>query len=98
MKFLVSSRLPIDRPAPEDFAGVLQACREYIDTALAEGRLDCVYMYIDGRKSILIANADSHEELLHWLLAHPAYPDWEWEAHPLSDVHHFLDTLMAGLS
>jgi hypothetical protein len=97
MKFLMLSKLLLEVPPPEDFPGVIQAAKEYLNTAVAEGWLDCIYMYADGRQAVLIANADSHEELCDWLQANPAYPNWDYEIHPLVDLNHYLDTITAGM-
>ena len=98
MKFLMLSELLTEVPPPEDLSAVLQAAREYINDALAEGRLDCIYMYASGRQGVLIINAESHEEVCDWLQAHPAYPNWDFEIHPLVGIDHFLDAILEGLT
>jgi muconolactone delta-isomerase len=94
MKFLMLSTLLTEVPPPEDFPAAIQAVREYLDAALVEGTLDCIYMFANGRESVLIANADSHEELCDWLQRNPAYPYWDYEIRPLVNLHHYLDTLV----
>ena len=54
-------------------------------------------MFASGRQSVLIANAESHEELCGWLQAHPSYPFWDFEIHPLVEVNFFLDRVTGGL-
>ena len=93
MKFLMYAKLLMGAPQPEDLGATIQAAREYLNTALAEGRLDCVHMYASGRHSVLIANAESHEELCGWLQANPSYPYWSFEVHPLVDINSYLDML-----
>ena len=93
MKFLMHAELLMGVPPPEDLGTTIQAPRVYLNTALAEGRLDCVHMYASGRQSVLIANAESHEELCGWLQANPSYPYWDFEVHPLADLNSCLDML-----
>ena len=97
MKFLMLAKLLIEVPPPEDFSATIEAAREYLNMALAEGRLDCSYMFASGRQSVLIANAESHEELCDWLQAHPAYPNWDFEIHPLVDINFHLDKVTEGM-
>ena len=97
MKFLLLSKLLITVPPPEDFRATLEAAQEYLNTALAEGRLDCIYMYADGRRSVLIANAETPEDIYGWLQAHPAYPSWDFEVHPLVDINYYIGRLIEGI-
>lgn len=93
MKFLMYAELLTGVPQPVDLGATVQAAREYLNTALVEGRLDCIHMYASGRQGVLIANAESHEELCGWLQANPSYPYWGFEIHPLVDINSYLDML-----
>jgi len=97
VKFLMLSKLLIEVPPPEDFRATVQAAREYLNTAVDEGRLDCIYMFASGRQAVLIANAESHEEVCDWLQANPAYPYWDYEIHPLVGINHYIDTIIEGM-
>ena len=97
MKYLLLARLMVEVPPPDDYSANVRAARAYLDAARAEDWLDCIYVYAGGRKSVLIADAASHEEVLDWLRAHPAYPNWDFEVHPLVGIDHYFDTLMAGM-
>ena len=97
MKFLMLAKLLTEVPPPEDFPAAIQAVRAYLNTALAERRLDCVYQFASGRQGVLIANAESHEDVCAWLQAHPAYPNWDFEIHPLVDIDFYLDKVMEGM-
>ncbi len=98
MKFLMLAKLLNEAPPPEDFRATIQAAREYLNTALAQGRLDCIYQFASGRQGVLIANAESPEELCDWLQAHPAYPNWDFEIHPLVDINFYLDRVTEGMN
>ena len=90
MKFLTTGkpgRAPIP---PERAVALLQAAREWVNTQLADGRIECHYVFPDGG-GFTISNADSHEAVLDGLLEYPLYPFMSWEVKPLCDWSHSYD-------
>jgi muconolactone delta-isomerase len=73
---------------PRTAVGVLQASQEGLKAGLADGTLDVAYMHTDGSTGFSIVNADSHEEAMDGLLAHPAFVFMDWEVIPLVDLSH----------
>ena len=91
MKFLILSKPRAGAPAPENPLAVNQAAKEYLDAMLADGTLDCVYQFADGRGAMSIGNVDSHEELWEKLTAYPLSPFQEHKIHALVDVDYVFD-------
>lgn len=94
MKYLVTSQLGA-RPIPRELGVRLyQAAKEWLKARLAEGKLDCTYIFPDLSGGLAIANADSHEEVLDDLLDYPLYPFFDWEVTPVCDWSHSFDKLI----
>jgi muconolactone delta-isomerase len=91
MKFLILVKPHIGAPAPENPIAVYEAAKEYLNAMLADGTLDCVYQFVNGREAMSIGNADSHEEMWEKLTAYPLYPSQEYEVHALVDVNYAFD-------
>lgn len=90
MKFLVTGRPgPMPIP-PEQAVGLFQAAKASVDAAIAEGGIDCSYLFLEGG-GFVITNADSHEEALDKLLEFPLYPFTVWEVRALCDWSHGYD-------
>ena len=86
MKFLILMKHR-DAPAPvDDPIAASKAAREALKAGLADGSMDCVYQFADGRKAVVIANAASAEEVWEMLTSYPLYPLQDYEVHPLVDV------------
>ncbi len=93
MKYLITGRrnampMPLERAAT-----LFQAAKLWISAGLAEGRMDCAYMFGDTRGIFSIVNAESHEEACDGLLDYPLYMFFDWEMQALCDAHHALDKL-----
>jgi muconolactone delta-isomerase len=91
MKFLVLVKSRVGVPAPENPVALYKAAREAIETALADGSLDCAYQFAHPGRSVSINNADSAEELWERIAAYPLAPFLEFEVHPLADVMYVFD-------
>lgn len=85
MKFLVMGRVGAAPIPPQQGAAIMQAAKEWMNAAIAEGRADCQYIVAGGQAGFTISNADSHEELMAQLLSYPLYPFLTWEVTPLCD-------------
>lgn len=85
MKFLVMGRMGAAPIPPQQGAAIMQAAKEWMNTAIAEGGADCHYVVVSGQAGFTISNADSHEELMAQLLSYPLYPFLSWEITPLCD-------------
>jgi muconolactone delta-isomerase len=91
MKFLVigtRNQVPME---PKMAVGLLQAAKASAKALLADGTLDVNYAHADGSAGFSIVNADSHEEAMDGLLAHPLYVFMDWKAIPLVDLIHAYD-------
>jgi len=73
-----------------------EAAKEYFNAMLADGTLDCVYVFVTAG-GVTIANADSHEELWEKITASPLFPFLEWEAHALADFSYTFDKTIERL-
>lgn len=95
MKYLVTARR---RESVQTVVSALEAAKEYVNSELKSGRLDCVYLLPSGDGSgIGIANADSHEQLTETLLGHPEYKNFDWDIQPLCEFNKITDTLLEAL-
>ena len=93
MKYLVSVQPGTTPIPPEQAVGLYQAAKEWINAQLADGRLDCCYVFADAG-GFAISNADSHEEVFDNLLAYPLYPFFDWEVKALCDWSHSYDKII----
>jgi len=91
MKFLILVKGRVGAPPLPDPLAALQESKEYLDAMLADGRLDCIYQFVNGHQAVGVANADSAEELWENLTAYPFSPVQEYEVHPLADVNYVFD-------
>jgi muconolactone delta-isomerase len=87
MKFLVTGQPGPAPMPPEQAVGLLQAAKEWMNARLADGRVDCHYVFPQGG-GIIISNADSHEALMDGLLEYPLFPFMTWEIKALCDWSH----------
>ena len=93
MKFLITAR-PSASPVPRDRGvSLYKSAKQWVDEALAEGRLDCHYVFADAG-GFSIVNADSHEEVFDTLLNYPVYPFYDWEVKALCDWRRTYDTVI----
>lgn len=99
MKFLVITRQREGVPNPENYVDLLKAAKEFINTKMADGSLDCVYQTISKipGAAIAIANAESHEQLLSDLMAYPLFTLLKWKIKPLVDAIKLFDISIAAL-
>ena len=97
MKFLVLVDQRVGAPPLPDPIAAYEASNAYLETLLADGKLDCVYFFADVRRAMAIANADSVDELWDMLLKYPLTPYQLYEVHPLVAADHGFGTIIAGL-
>jgi len=94
MKYLITAK-PGTTPIPmEQGAVFLQAGLDWINSKLADGTLDAAYNIIGGGGTG-IGNAESHEEILGFLLEYPLYPFFSWEVTPLLDLDESIKKYIA---
>jgi muconolactone delta-isomerase len=91
MKFLILAKPRSLAPPLANPIAAYEAAREFLKAGLADGRIDCVYQFADGQRSVTIGNADSAEELWEVLTSYPLYPFLELEVYPLVNVAHIFD-------
>ena len=94
MKYLITAKtigFPGMTPTSPDVMHSLNlAARTYVKERLEEGSFECHYIFPDGG-GFVIANADSHEEVMDILLGYPLYPMFVWEVKVLCDWEHSYD-------
>ena len=90
MKFLVTGKLGPTPMPPQQAAAILQAGKDWFSARLADGRIDCHYVFPESG-GFAITNADSNEEVLDSLVEYPLYPFMTWEVRPLCDWSHSYD-------
>jgi hypothetical protein len=94
MKYLITAK-PGTTPIPmEQGAVLLQAGLDWINSKLADGTLDAAFNIIGGGGTG-IGNAESHEEILGFLLEYPLYPFFSWEVTPLLDLDESIKKYIA---
>ena len=94
MKYLITAK-PGTTPIPQEQGAVLlQAGLDYINSQLADGKLDAAFNIIGGG-GMGIGNADSFEEILGQLLEYPLYPFFSWEITPLLDLDESINKYIA---
>jgi len=86
MKFLILMKHREAAAVLEDPVAANKAAREALKAGLADGSMDCVYQFADGRRAVVIANAASAEEVWEMLTSYPLHPLQEYEVHPLVDI------------
>ena len=86
MKFLVLMEHRKEVTPLKNPVAASETAREAIKAGLADGSLDFVYQFADGRRAVAIANAKSAEELWETLTSYPLYSLQDYEVHPLVDV------------
>lgn len=95
MKYLVTAKAVRPTAAAAMTIAVAQAAKEYLNASVANGRLDCVYLFSTGDGTGFgIVNADSHEGVTELIMEHPAALLYEWEVQPLTDFNKGADKLI----
>jgi len=97
MKFLILVDQNVGAPPLPDPIAAYEASNSYLEGMLANGRLDCVYNFADGRRAVAIANADSAAELWDALVEYPLASTQIYEVHPLVGVDYTFSTGIARL-
>jgi hypothetical protein len=86
MKFLILMKHRKGATPSEDPVAASKAARAALKASVADGRMDCVYQFADGRRAVAIMNAESAEAVWERLTAYPLYSLQDYEVHPLVDV------------
>ena len=95
MKYLILTKT--HTPIPQEKRLVIyQLLKKGLNEALAGGFIDCVYAFYDT-SGILIANADSHDDIMDALRESPLAPYAHFEVKPLLDFNRYYDKLIAML-
>ena len=93
MKYLIAGERN-SMPVPVDQGAALyQAAKAWINAHLADGRMDCSYVFADTG-GLAITNAESHEEVFDALLSYPLYAFFDWEVRALCDWSHSYDSII----
>jgi hypothetical protein len=93
MKYLiVAERNTVPIPVDQG-AALYQAAKAWINAHLADGRMDCSYVFADTG-GLAITNAESHEEVFDALLSYPLYAFFDWEVRALCDWSHSYDSII----
>ena len=96
MNFLVTgTRNYLVPMTPEQGLALLQAAKEWTKARLADGSMDCSYIFADTQGGFAISNADSHEELMDRLMGYPLWAFFTWEVKALGDSGPQFDRLVA---
>lgn len=96
MKYLVTAtRDRLVPMTPEQGIVLFQAAKEWTKARLADGTMDCNYIFADTQGGIVITNADSHEELMDRLTEYPLWSFFTWEVKALGDWSHQFDNVVA---
>ncbi len=85
-KYLILMKHRREATPPADPIVADKAAREGLKAALADGRMDCVYQFADGRRAVSIVNAESAEAVWEMLTSYPLYSVQDYEVHPLVDI------------
>ncbi len=94
MKYLTTGRTGRVPIPPEMGVALYQATTAWVNAKLADGTIDCHYVFADLSGGFAIGNADSHEEMMGNLLSYPLYPFFDWETIPLADWSHSYEKLI----
>ena len=86
MKFLILVKHRKGATPLENPVAARKATRAELKAGVADGRLDCVYQFADGRRGVAIANEESAEAMWERLTSYPLYALQDYEVHPLVDV------------
>lgn len=88
MKYLLITQSRIGHKAfkPENPQALFKTASEWSAGHLQDKTFDCVYGFADGRGGVIIANADSHEDLLLLVRSSPMYHFIDYEIRPLCDL------------
>lgn len=84
MKFMITAH-PGNVPIPAELGAALyQAAKEWVNARLADGTMDCHYVFAESG-GFAISNANSHEELFAAIQSYPLYGFLDWEVQALVD-------------
>ena len=84
MKYIVISK-PGGNPVPPDqLADAYKASQAYGNKLLEDGTFDCAYAFFEGG-GFAIVNADSPDQVYHYLLNYPMFSSFLWDVKPLLD-------------
>jgi hypothetical protein len=93
MKYLIMAK-PGGMPVPrERFVELYQAAQAWFRERLADGRMDCVYVFADAG-GMAISNADTHDQVFAELISYPLYGNFVWEVQPLCDWDAAIMTIL----
>ena len=93
MKYLITGKRNVVPMPTERAAELFQGAKAWMNARLADGRLECHYVFAGLGGGFAVRNADSHEQVLDELLDYPLYPFFDWEVHSLCDYGHSYDKL-----
>lgn len=93
MKFLVLTTPKHELPEDEAHLDLYREAREYIESYMQSGMLDCLYQRLTGG-GVLIAKADTAEQLWEALTSYPMYAYFDWHIEPLVDIFYAFERLL----
>lgn len=96
MKFLVirKPRFATGRVAT---AKLIREQKQRVAEAIKTGLIDCIYAFPGGGGNVLIANADSTEQLNERITATPLFLYSEYEIRALTDYNQYMENVAAAL-
>ena len=98
MKYLVTAKLNTLQPqSSEEWLKLLKAAREYQAAHLEDGTFECSYLFVDGNRGFGVVNADSHDQLMDIIMAHPQNAFLDWEIIPACDTLASYDKFIRSL-
>jgi muconolactone delta-isomerase len=98
MKYFATAKLNTRQAqSPGEWLKLLKAAREYQAACLEDGTLECGYLFADGSGGFGVVNADSHDQLMDIILAHPQNAFLDWEIIPACDTLASYDKFIRSL-
>jgi hypothetical protein len=91
MKYLILAKQREGAISSAPPIAAYEAAQDVLKAALAEGRIDCIYQFADGRRGVTIVNAESGEALWETLYFYPLFSVQDYEVYPLVDVNFVFD-------
>ena len=95
MKYLILTKPHTPIPQ-EKRLEIYKALKKGINEAVQNGLVDCVYAFYDT-SGLLIANADSHDDIMDALRESPLARYAYFEVKPLLDINRYYDKLITML-
>ena len=98
MKFFIFVTPLVGADPIADMNAAMVAAKAYLDEGQAEGWIESVYQFLDGRQAVAIADLDSFEAVWERLTAYPLFPIQQYEVHPVVHTDYVMARMVQNMA